>query len=55
MKVVNPLNPKRTLTELDEAHRRCEDIKQTTEHYITALQDGRASLTNGKCDVFICF
>ncbi|KAK3546865.1 hypothetical protein QTP86_003749 [Hemibagrus guttatus] len=44
--VVNPLSPERTLMELNEAHRRCEDVKQITEHYVTALQDGRARLTN---------
>ncbi|KAK3518806.1 hypothetical protein QTP70_014882, partial [Hemibagrus guttatus] len=47
--VVNPLSPERTLMELNEAHRRCEDVKQITEHYVTALQDGRARLTNDVC------
>lgn len=49
VKVVNPLTPERTLKELTEAHRRCEDIKQITAGYVKALQDSRASLANGKC------
>lgn len=49
VKVVNPLTPERTLKELSEAHRRCEDVNQMTEGYAKALQDTRASLANGKC------
>lgn len=49
VKVVNPLTPERTLKELNEAHRQCEDVKQITEGYVKALQDSRASLANGKC------
>lgn len=49
VKVVNPLTPERTLQELNEAHRQCEDLKQITEAYVKALQDSRASLANGKC------
>ncbi|KAB5546665.1 hypothetical protein PHYPO_G00074640 [Pangasianodon hypophthalmus] len=47
--VVNPLTPERTLKELNEAHRRCEDVKLITEGYVKALQDSRASLANDVC------
>ncbi|XP_053499800.1 protein sel-1 homolog 3 [Ictalurus furcatus] len=47
--VVNPLTPERTLQELNEAHRHCEDLKQITEAYVKALQDSRASLANDVC------
>ncbi|KAI5096113.1 protein sel-1-like 3-like [Silurus meridionalis] len=47
--VVNPLTPERTLKELNEAHRRCEDIKQISEGYVKALQDSKAALANDVC------
>lgn len=48
VKLVNPLTPERTLKELDEAHRRCEDVKQMTKGYVEALQDSTASPAKGK-------
>ncbi|KAF5894686.1 protein sel-1 3-like, partial [Clarias magur] len=48
-KLVNPLTPARTLKELDEAHRRCEDVQQMTKCYVKALQDSTASLTKDVC------
>lgn len=48
VKVLNPLTPERTLQELNEAHRRCEDLNQIADGYVKALQDGRAGLANGK-------
>ncbi|KAI5609201.1 protein sel-1-like 3-like [Silurus asotus] len=47
--VVNPLTPERTLKELNEAHRRCEDIKQISEGYVKAMQDSKAALPNDVC------
>ncbi|XP_060750705.1 protein sel-1 homolog 3 [Tachysurus vachellii] len=47
--VVNPLTPERMLTGLSEAHRWCEDVKQITKDYVTALQDNRASLVDDVC------
>ncbi|KAM9431987.1 protein sel-1 homolog 3 [Clarias gariepinus] len=48
-KLVNPLTPERTLKELDEAHRRCEDVKQMTKGYVEALQDSTASPAKDVC------
>ncbi|XP_047663310.1 protein sel-1 homolog 3 [Tachysurus fulvidraco] len=47
--VVNPLTPERMLTKLDQAHRWCEDVKQITKDYVTALQDNSASLVDDVC------
>ncbi|KAI4880328.1 hypothetical protein NFI96_022637, partial [Prochilodus magdalenae] len=51
-KVENPLSPVRTLKLLDESHTECEEMRQFTEDFLYALQDGQVSHGNDVCQSY---
>ncbi|XP_026854424.2 protein sel-1 homolog 3 isoform X1 [Electrophorus electricus] len=51
-KVVNPLSPSRTLSELDRVHRECEETREITDRYLRAVRESRARPANDSCEAY---